>query len=207
MSTNAKSAPHSSESKPTPWRTSRIVGFASVARGEVPGFMAIATSAPVLRRSFVLALAIGAGLVLVNQRGAIFGPGAVDFIAVALSFSVPFVVISISQALGAGARSRAVRLGEDRPETLVTTATGHGIPVRAMFVAAAVGCVVTVLMAGLAWLRTGDPTQIPAAQIVQVFALPFFFGIVSQAAAYRRVRIGGPNKWGSETDAAPTVNS
>lgn len=155
--------------------------------------MAIATSAPVLRRSFVLALAIGAGLVLMNQRGAIFGPVGIDFIAMALSFAVPFVVVSISQALGASARFRNAGIAEDRSETIFATAAAHRIPVRAALVAAGVGSIVTLLMVGLVWLRTGDPGLAPPAQIVQVYALPFFFGIVSQAAAYRRAHVAGAN--------------
>ena len=176
-------------------------GIRPAARGEAPAFLAIATSEPVLRRSFVLALAIGAGLVLVNQRGAIFGPGAIDFIAMALSFTVPFVVISISQALGAGARFRAAGTAEDRSETMFATAAGHRIPARAALVAAAVGSILTLLTAGLIWLRTGDPALAPAAQIVQGFALPFFFGMVSQAAAYRRAGVGTKHR--QSKDAAP----
>lgn len=168
-------------------------GNGSVTRSEAPRFMAIATSAPVLRRSFVLALAIGAGLVLMNQRGAIFGPVGIDFIAMALSFAVPFVVVSISQALGAGARFRNAGIAEDRSETIFATAAAHRIPVRAALVAAGVGSIFTLLMVGLVWLRTGDPGLAPPAQIVQVYALPFFFGIVSQAAAYRRAHVAGAN--------------
>ena len=40
--------------------------------------------------------------------------------------------------------------------------------------------------AGLAWLEAGDPLAVPAAQVLQVFVLPFVFGLVSQAAAFRR---------------------
>ena len=162
-------------------------GGSTMARVEAPGFMSIAISLPVLRRSFVLALAIGAGLLLANQRGAIFGSGEFDFIAMAFAFAVPFVVISTSQALGAGVRLRNTRPVVDRPESIFAIASAHRIPARAAFVAAGVGSVVTSLMVGLAWLQTGDPALVPPAQVVQVFALPFFFGMVSQAAAYRRV--------------------
>ncbi len=76
-------------------------------------------------------------------------------------------------------------------ERLLTTMRLHGIPRRGAFVAASVGIVVTALMAGLAWLKTGDPFAVPPIQVAQVFVLPFAFGLVSQAAAYRRAAASG----------------
>jgi hypothetical protein len=151
----------------------------------LPSAVSIATSRAVLRRSFVLALVIGAGLVLFNQRGAIFGAAAFSFLAVVLSFVTPFVVICISQALGVRAYVRGRQAW--RPEMFWTTMGSHGIPRRALSVAPLVGVAVTAIMAGLAWIEVGDPLAVPATQVLQVFALPFAFGLVSQAAAYRRV--------------------
>lgn len=132
------------------------------------------------------ALVIGASLVLVNQSGAVFGAQAFSLPAAALSFVTPFVVISISQALGVRAFFGERRAEIWNRERLLTTMRLHGIPRRGALVAAAVGIVVTVLMAALAWLETGDPFGVPAIQVAQVFVLPFAFGLVSQAAAYRR---------------------
>ena len=151
-----------------------------------PSPVSIATSPAVLRRSFVLALVIGAALVLYNQRGAVFGTAALNIPALALSFLTPFVVISISQALGARAYIMEWQAMGRRAETFIATMRSHGIPRRAALVAPVVGVTVSALMGGLAWLEAGDPFAVPAGQVAQVFVLPFAFGLVSQAAAYRR---------------------
>ncbi len=155
-----------------------------------PSAISIATSLAVLRRSFVLALAIGGTLVLGNQWSAIFGGAALSVAAVVLSFVTPFAVISISQALGVRAYFRERYAAASQPETFWTTMRLHGIPRRAALVAPAVGITVTALMAALAWLEAGDPFAVPAIQVAQVFVLPFAFGLVSQAAAYRRAAAG-----------------
>lgn len=154
-----------------------------------PTALSIATSRAVLLRSFVLALVIGAILVLFNQRGAIFGAAAFSLPGLALSFVTPFVVISVSQALGARAYLLERRSTERRREKLWTTMRLHGIPQRAALVAPVVGIGVTALMAALAWLEAGDPFAVPTSQVAQVFVLPFAFGLVSQAAAYRRAAL------------------
>ncbi len=151
-----------------------------------PSAVSIATSPAVLRRSFVIALVIGAVLVLFNQRGAVFGPAAFNIPGIVLAFVTPFVVISISQALGARAYFTEWRGEGRRPEAFWTTVRSHGIPSRAALVAPLVGVVVSALMAGLAWLEAGNPLAVPASQVAQVFVLPFAFGLVSQAVAYRR---------------------
>ena len=157
-----------------------------------PSAVSIATSAAVLRRSFVLAIVIGAGLVLFNQRGAIFfGAAAFNIPGLVLSFVTPFVVISISQALGARAYFGEMRAALRRPERFWITMRSHGIPGRSAFVAPLVGAVVSMLMSGVAWIEVGDPFAVPASQVAQVFVLPFAFGLVSQAAAYRRAAARG----------------
>ena len=161
-------------------------GTAASRPSMAPSTTDLATSPAVLRRSAVLALVIGPSLVLVNQSGAVFGAQAFSLPAAALSFMTPFVVISISQALGIRAFFGERRAEIWNRERLLTTMRLHGIPRRGALVAASVGIVVTALMAALAWLETGDPFGVPATQVAQVFVLPFAFGLVSQAAAFRR---------------------
>ena len=129
---------------------------------------------------------IGGGLILTNQWSAIFADAAFSIPAAILSFVTPFVVISVSQALGVRAFFSERPAGGGRTEGFSMTVFSHGIPRRASFVAPLVGVAVTAIIAGLAWLEAGDPFAVPAAQIAQVFVLLFAFGLISQAAAYRR---------------------
>ena len=143
----------------------------------------------ILRRAAIAAAIIGAGLTLYNQQAALFGPPAVDWPSVALSFASPFVVVIISQLLGIRAflRERG-RAGGRGAESFWRTLTGHGIAQRALITALIVGTVLTAIMMVLAGLDGGRASPVPPAQIAQVYALPLFFGALSQALSYRRAR-------------------
>lgn len=140
-------------------------------------------------RALIVALIIGAGLTLVNQRAALFGPRAFDWMSMGLSFTAPFLVVVISQVLGIRAFGRE-RGGPAAPrsESFRETLAGHGIAPRAVVTAVVAGTALTAIMVLLAGLDGGQAGPVPPAQIAQVYALPLVFGAVSQALSYRRTR-------------------
>ena len=161
----------------------------AVAQPRSPGLAAIVRGKGLIRRAAVIALAIGSALAAINQTDAIAGAEPFDIAQLALGYLAPFVVVMVSQMLGirAGFREAADgRAAAVRDESFLRTAVSHGIPVRAVSVAVAVGTVLTAIMAGLTIAGGGDPLQLPLDQVGQVYMLPLVFGLISQAGAYRR---------------------
>ena len=155
----------------------------------------------ILRRAAIAAAIIGAGLTLYNQQAALFGPPAVDWPSVALSFASPFVVVIISQLLGIRAARRETGRPEGRgAESFWRTVTSHGIARRALITALLVGTVLSAIMVVLA--GGGQAGPVPTAQIAQVYALPLIFGALSQALSYRRARARAPFRRGRPGEAA-----
>lgn len=84
-----------------------------------------AVSDDVPRRSFLVAIVVGAILNLINQGDALFGGRAVDWVKIALTFAVPYFVstygavsyhLKMSQAPGAaGLPSGSAPASRDRP--------------------------------------------------------------------------------------------
>ena len=147
----------------------------AVARPRPPLLAAIVRGKGLIRRAAVIALAIGSALTAINQTGAVTGAEQFDITQLALGYLTPFVVVMISQMLGIRARFREAadrRLAAVRDESFLRTAVSHGIPVRAVLVAVAVGTVLTAIMAGLTIAAGGDPRQLPLAQVGQVYVLP-----------------------------------
>ena len=155
------------------------------------GFLSIAGSHGIVRRAVILALVIGSALTLINQPGAIFGGAPIKLVPLILVYLTPFVVIIVSQVLGARTLFMEVaggRANGPTNEPFVATAAAHGIAVRALITALVVGTAVTPIIAGLTVLEGGDASRIPLAEVGQVYALPLFFGLISQTASYRRAR-------------------
>ena len=143
----------------------------------------------VLRRAALVALILGSALTLTNQPGAIFGSENIRLLPLLLVYLTPFVVVSISQMLGAqraaadARRGKACELGV---ETFASTAFSHGIPSRAAQVGFVVAGVNTAIVLTTSFLEQGNLNALPLPLLGQAFALPVLFGALSQAIAYRR---------------------
>ncbi len=146
------------------------------------------TSAVILRAG-VVALILGSTLTLINQFDAVFGTGKIDLIRLCLVYATPFIVVTISQLLGAqrAARDAAQQIpAVFAPDSLLTSALSHGIPMRAVVVGALVGSANTAIVAAATFAQHGDLSTLPTALIGQAFVLPVLFGLLSQAISYRR---------------------
>lgn len=149
---------------------------------------------PELTRSFlgraaVVALILGSILALINQSGAIFGSDDIRPLSLALVFLTPFVVVTISQVLGARQAALDARRGKTSAsarETFVETALAHGIPSRSLFVGLLAGSVNATVITTMALLEGGDLSTVPLSLLGQAFILPVLFGVLSQAITYRR---------------------
>ena len=142
----------------------------------------------VLRRAALVALILGSVLTLANQARAVFGPENIQLLPLLLVYLTPFVVVTVSQLLGArqaaadNARSRG-----SGDETFASTAFSHGIPARAGLMGLAAAGVNATIVAMAALLEHGGPGQLPYPLLGQSLVLPMLFGVLSQAIAYRRV--------------------
>ncbi len=144
----------------------------------------------ILTRAFIIALVLGSVLTLVNQPNAIFDSAAVQVLPLVLVYLTPFIVVVISQALGSHRAIREARFGYGRTrrnDGFIVTAMSHGIPLRALFVAAIVGITNTLITALATPVSGATPTELPTAVIAQAFILPMLFGLISQTVSYRRV--------------------
>ncbi len=146
-------------------------------------------TADVLRRAAIVAIVLGTVLTLANQSGAIFGDSPIQFLPLALVYLTPFIVVSLSQALGI--RRAVADAGHKQafqfPQAgVLSTAVSHGIPMRALLVGLIIGSVNTAIVISLALVDRGNLDGIPTALIAQAFVLPMLFGLVSQAISYRR---------------------
>jgi len=137
-------------------------------------------------RAAMLAIIIGSVLTLLNQPHAVFGREKFQWLPLTLSYLTPFLVVGISQILGARAARREAGINESFAYTLFS----HGIVARAIALGLVAGLAnITIFtVAGLAAGQSLD--QLPAELILQAITLPIIFGALSQAIAYRRtVRI------------------
>ncbi len=143
------------------------------------------TGAVVLRAALV-ALILGSILTLINQAGAVFQGGEFQLLPMAQVFLTPFVVVAVSQLLGAHRAGVEAATGKAAGETFLSTVISHGIPFRAALLALPVGGVNTVTAAMAALLDQGNLSGLPLPLLAQAFSLPLAFGMLSQALAYRR---------------------
>ena len=156
--------------------------------------LASLVNADVIRRAGIAALVLGTALTLVNQSGAIFGQGAVQFLPLLLVYITPFVVVAFSQILGARrAHQDARSLQAFARESFVTSALSHAIPLRSVTMGVLVGSVNTSIVVFAAIMDGADLADLPTALIGQTFVLPMLFGLLSQTISYRRAarRIAG----------------
>ncbi len=151
-----------------------------------PGLIGLADKTVFIRASLVAAV-LGSVLTVLNQPAAVFGTRPFDTLPLALVYLTPFVVVVASQLLGKRqAFGDAGVIGYRRVPGLIATASGNGIPARAVAVGLVVGSLNTGLVAAVA-ISAGDGlSSLPAALIAQAFILPIIFGLLSQALAYWR---------------------
>jgi|GEM_PF-1095159 len=146
-------------------------------------------SKDILRRAFFIALILGSVLTLANQSGAIFGRDTVQVLPLVLVYLTPFVVITVSQVLGLRRATLDAQSGHAFAQddaAFFLTVVSHGIPLRAFLVALVVGTANTSIVASNSLMASGSLSNLPTALIMQAFALPMMFGLVSQAVSYRR---------------------
>lgn len=146
-------------------------------------------SKDILRRAICTALALGSVLTLTNQSGAIFGNDNVQVLSLLLVYLTPFVVVIVSQVLGirrATSDSRSRKAFAYREKAFFSTAISHGIPLSALLVASVMGTANTWIVALEALMVNGTIIDLPTSPILQAFALPMLFGLVSQTISYRR---------------------
>ncbi len=146
----------------------------------------------VLRRAALVALILGSVLTLANQSGAVFGSENIQLLPFLLVYLTPFVVVTISQLLGARQATADAGWGKARGtavESFASTALSHGIPTRAALVGFLVAGVNTAIVVIAALLERGSLDELPLPLLSQAFALPVLFGVLSQAVAYRRAAL------------------
>ena len=142
-----------------------------------------------LGRAFLVALVLGSVLTLINQSGALFGTDTFQVLPFVLVYLTPFVVVTISQALGVRRAiydTRSTRARAHYEDAFLATALSHGIPLRAFLLAVVTGTLNTSLVAVAALMANGSLSDIPVGLTVQAFVLPLLFGVISQAISYRR---------------------
>ncbi len=143
----------------------------------------------VLRRASLVALILGSVLTLTNQAGAVFGEAEFQLLPMIQVCLTPFVVVAISQLLGArqaGVEAHGARSGKWAAETFLSTVISHGIPLRATLLALLAGGTNAATAAAVALLDRGNLNDLPLPLLAQAFSLPLVFGALSQALAYRR---------------------
>jgi hypothetical protein len=151
----------------------------------------------VLRRAALVAAVLGSILTIVNQPEAVFHGAEFQLLPLAQVFLTPFVVVAISQLLGArqaNIDSDRIWIGEAAPGTLAgpvtesfwSTVFSHGIPSRAVSLGFLCGGINTLAAMAAEILENGNLDDLPIRLLTQAFALPVAFGVLSQALAYRR---------------------
>ena len=165
-----------------------VTNAAGNPRLPIPRLLSI-VDGEILRRAGVIALVIGGALTLVNQPGAVFGGEPFDYLQLSLVFLLPFVVVTISQTLGARRAMLDARQNGDRglgDETVLATVLSHGIPLRALAVGILAGSVNVSIGITSTLLEGGSVASMPVAPLAQAYVLPILFGLLSQTIAYRR---------------------
>ena len=148
----------------------------------------------ILMRSLIVTAILAPALTITNQYDAVFGPATLQMLPLAIALVTPFVVVTLSQLLATDRawKDSHVQPSVGSPETFIQTIFDHGIPMRAFIVATLVGMINTTLILVRLYLETGQFSGAPIANIAQAFVLPFAFGLLSQALAYRRAIPGSP---------------
>lgn len=144
-------------------------------------------NAGALGRAAVVALGLGTVLTVANQAQAIFGADPLQILPLVLVYLTPFVVVAVSQLLGAQQAKRDAR-GVPTHETFLSTTLRHGIPSRALRLGFLVGGLGASLVMTVALVERGDLATVSWASLAQGFTLPVLFGVLSQAIAYRRAQ-------------------
>ena len=142
-----------------------------------------------LRRAALVALILGSVLTLANQSNAVFGSGTLELLPLALVYVTTFVVVAISQLLGARQAVRDVAkrsAGGPVEEDFLATAISHGIPPRATLVGLMMGSANATITVAATLIEGGDLGALPLPLLAQAFSLPILFGVLSQVIAYRR---------------------
>ena len=142
----------------------------------------------VILRSAIVAVVIGTVLTLITQLDWVIGNAPLQRLSFVLAFVTPFLVVAISQVVAnrkAFADKTRHHVSTGR-EGFLATSISHGIPVRAFAIALIIGSVNTAIIVAISLVRTGNLAEVPVSLLGQVFALPLFFGVMSQAISYRR---------------------
>lgn len=143
----------------------------------------------IFRRSAIVAAVIGFVLTLTNQSEAVFGNHPLEYLPLVLSFATPFIVVVISQFLSIRKALSDINQGSKpitKTENMVTTAFGHGIPLRALIVSLIIGSINAGIVMSIAMVENGNLANLPLAIMTQAYVLPALFGILSQTISYRR---------------------
>ena len=119
----------------------------------------------VLIRATVVATILGSALALLNQSSAILGADEIQWLRLALLYITPFLVVTLSQALGLRAARRASARTATLGESFTATLFGHGIPARAVALGLAAGAVNTAIVATAAVMAGQGLDQLPLALI------------------------------------------
>lgn len=145
-------------------------------------------NAAILGRAAVVALVLGSILTLSGQAEAIFGVEELRLLPLVTAYVTPFVVVTAYQLLGIQRAVSDVRQGARvafAAEGILTTAFTHGIPSRAFRIGLLAGGVSTLIVIAASLVETGNLSAVSWALSGQAFVLPVFFGVLSQAIAYR----------------------
>ena len=142
----------------------------------------------VILRSVLVAAVLGTLLTLTNQYSAVVGPARIQVLPLVLVFITPFVVVTISQASAARQASLEAALARPVPpdDGFIATALAHGIPRRAAAIGMIMGTLNTAAILAATVLEGGALSSTPLNLVVQVYALPIVFGVLSQAITFRR---------------------
>jgi hypothetical protein len=156
-------------------------------------------SREIVLRSAVIAMIIGTVLTLINQFGWVTGSDSLQVLQFILVFVTPFVVVAVSQVAAVRRATMDVTL-DGVPaiaESFASTTLSHGIPVRALIIGLTIGSMSAILTLAVAILYSGDLATVSVAPLVQAYALPLLFGLLSQSIAYRRAVHLVPEKDGA----------
>lgn len=166
-------------------------------------------SREVVVRSAVVAIVIGSLLTLINQFGWVSGSESLQVLQFILVFVTPFVVVAVSQVAGIHRAHIDTALDSEPAiyESFASTTFSHGIPIRALIIGLSIGSISAILTLAVAILYSGDLTTVAVAPLVQAYALPLLFGLLSQSIAYRRAVNLVPGNSGANKRLACTTES
>lgn len=162
-----------------------------------------------VRRAAVIALILGSLLAVLNQSDEIFGPAHVQWLPLVLVYLTPFIVVTLSQAVGIQRtkRDRAEQPSmELRPGSFVQTMGSHGIPARAVLLGLMVGLINASIVVTATFIQTGGLNAVPVSPLIQALSLPIVFVLLSQTLAYRQAStLHGWVVRAEQTNRSPTV--